>query len=86
MSIRVLLARQGWVGPVPAGHALPHSGGQLEDFEGISLKNGSNQGQNLALTVLFVPNRWSGWLASLTYGTCKTVKARFWPWLSRKGP
>jgi len=28
----------------------------LETFEGLSLKNGSNQGQNLAVTALFVPS------------------------------
>jgi len=31
-------------------------GEQLDFFKDICLKNGSSQGQNLALTVLFVPN------------------------------
>ena len=51
----------------------------------LFLKNGSSQGQNLALTVLLVPDSGGGGAGHgrrswCKLGTHKTVTARLWPW------
>ena len=40
----------------PRGTALERGGNTLNGFDGFRTGNGSSQGRNLAVTVLFVPN------------------------------
>jgi hypothetical protein len=83
---------------MPMSPALEQRGNNPNAFDDFCTKHGSSQGQNLAVTVLCVSNSLSpttgeeirGWPAkgvprSNEFGTCKTVTARFWPWLSGKG-
>jgi len=40
--------------------SLPHLGNNIHGFEDFCLKNGSSQGQNMVLTISYVPNSIGG--------------------------
>jgi len=55
------------------------SDGHLRPFEYLCLKDGSGQGHNLALTVLFMPNSLDSGLSCGTTAGSRSGRPSFWP-------